>query len=127
MASFLLTVLLHSDGQGRWKTTPHPGAVLERAQPGVNRWIRKKQWTGLPFSNLLPGGRTTQATAGASEGSLHCHDCSAHSVRDPEDKGPQCPVSIPGEVVCVFSYNVHHLLQVVLNIIFIIHFKTCYH
>lgn len=93
----------------------------------MTSWIRKKQRIRLAFSDLLPGGGTTEATAGAFERSLHCHDFSAHEVSDPEDEGPQCPISIPGKVVCVFSYNVNHLVQVVFNIILIISFKTHHH
>ena len=78
-------------------------------------------------SYLLPGGGATEAAAGASERSLHCHDFSAHTVSDPEHEGPQCPVSIPGVVICVFSHKVNHLACVVFNIVSIISFKTCYH
>lgn len=81
---------------------------------------------GTLHLQLLPGGGTTEAAAGASEGPLHRHDFPAHGVRDAEDKGPQGPVGVPGEVVRVFRYHVHHLVQVVFNIIFVINFKTCY-
>lgn len=78
-------------------------------------------------SDLLSGGRATEAAAAASKRSLHCHDFSAHKVSDPEHEGPQCPICIPGVVICVFIHKVNHLVQVVFNIISIISFKTCYY
>lgn len=95
----------------------HVPVVPDEAQGAAGRTLHLQ---------LLPSGGTTEATAGASEGPLHRHDFPAHGVRDPEDEGPQRPVSVPGEVVCVLSHKVHHLAQVVFNIVFVINFKTCY-
>ena len=111
-----------------WKSPPL--WLWKEHNCAVKNWIRKKQWM-RPLSRLssylLPGRGATEAAAGASERSLHCHDFSAHTVSDPEHEGPQCPVSIPGVVICVFSHKVNHLARVVFNIVSIISFKTCYH
>lgn len=110
-----------------WKSPPE--WLWKEHNCVVKNWIRKKQWV-KPLSHLsylLPGGGATETAAGASERSLHCHDFPAHTVSDPEHKGPQRPVSIPGVVICVFSHKVNHLAHVVFNIISIISFKTCYH
>lgn len=89
-----------------------------------------KQWM-RPLSHLSP---TSCLAEGQNRSSSRYiwkvfaqHDFSAHTVHDPEHEGPQCPVSIPGVVICVFSHKVNHLARVVFNIVSIISFKTCYH
>lgn len=79
------------------------------------------------FSDLLPRTGAAEATAGASERPLHGHDLSAQAVSDPEHKGSEVPIGIPGKVICVFCYDVNHLVYIVLDIISIISFKACHH
>lgn len=62
--------------------------ILEGAQACCEDLDQKKPGIRPAFSDLLPGGGTTEATAGASERSLRCHDFSAHTVGDLKDEGP---------------------------------------
>lgn len=81
----------------------------------------------LLFSDLLPCTGAAEAAAGASERPLHGHDLSAQAVSDSEHKGPEVPIGIPGIVICIFSYDVNHLVYIVFDVISIISFITCHH